>query len=59
MFGDALHVSFAENPADAEWQRWQSETGGNLSGWHTENCPSKTYFSDLINQQNLTKSAAI
>ena len=59
MFGDALHVSFAENPADAEWQRWQSETGGNLSGWHTEKPSIEDVFLDLINQQNLTKSAAI
>ena len=59
MFGDALHVSFAENPADADWQRWQSETGGNLSGWHTEKPSIEDVFLDLINQQNLTKSAAI
>ncbi|MCB0268786.1 MAG: ABC transporter ATP-binding protein [Calditrichaeota bacterium] len=59
MFGDALHVSFAENPADAEWQRWQSETGGNLSGWHTATPSIEDVFLDLINQQNLTKSAAI
>ena len=59
MFGDALHVSFAENPADADWQRWQTETGGNLSGWHTEKPSIEDVFLDLINQQNLTKSAAI
>ena len=59
MFGDALHVSFAENPADAEWQRWQTETGGNLSGWHTEKPSIEDVFLDLINQQNLTKSAVI
>ena len=59
MFGDALHVSFAENPVDADWQHWQSETGGNLSGWHTEKPSIEDVFLDLINQQNLTKSAAI
>lgn len=59
MFGDALHVSFSENPADADWQRWQSETGGNLSSWHTEKPSIEDVFLDLINQQHLTKSAAI
>ncbi len=58
MFGDALHVSFSENPADADWQRWQSETGGNLSSWHTEKPSIEDVFLDLINQQHLTKPVA-
>jgi len=33
LFGDALHVSFSQEPAPGDWQAWQQASAGLLQSW--------------------------
>ncbi|RMF58719.1 MAG: ABC transporter ATP-binding protein [Calditrichaeota bacterium] len=36
LFGDALHVTFREEPQESDWNRWQQQSEGNLQQWEPQ-----------------------
>ncbi len=50
-FGDALHVSFEEPPAQETWQRWKRETDDNLQNWHEQEPSVEDVFMELLGEK--------
>jgi len=50
LFGNAIHLSFKNHPADSDWKRWQQETSNNLTSW-TPHPPSiEDVFMDIMTE---------
>jgi ABC-2 type transport system ATP-binding protein len=48
LFGDSVHVSFAEDPDGALWRRWQGELGGRIERWERQAPGIEDVFLELI-----------
>ena len=48
LFGDALHVSFAQPPQPGDWRGWQDAVGSSLSHWEAHPPTIEDIFLDLI-----------
>lgn len=46
-FGDCLHVSFCQDPAPADWERWQTGSGGRLQQWQVQAPSMEDVFMEL------------
>ncbi len=51
MFGDVLHVSFTRQPRAADWQAWQTQTGGGLQEWKTEAPSIEDVFLEVLEEE--------
>lgn len=51
LFGDALHVSFNEEPAPADWPAWQTGSNGNLQRWVRHSPSIEDVFLELLREQ--------
>ncbi len=49
IFGDALHVSFKQQPNESTWQQWLKKTEGNLIHWQQQEPSIEDVFLDLMN----------
>ncbi len=50
LFGDSVHVSFAEEPRASDWERWQQESGGRLRGWEAQAPSIEDVFLELTEE---------
>lgn len=50
LFGDALHVSFTEEPTEAHWQDWQESSGAGLQAWTAQTPTIEDVFLDLTGE---------
>ncbi len=50
MFGDALHVSFSENPLDRDWQNWQKACS-EIRDWQVQPPSIEDVFLDMMEKQ--------
>lgn len=50
LFGDAIHVSFAEEPGQQDWQHWQQQTGGHLKSWKKQPPSIEDVFMERIEE---------
>ena len=51
LFGDALHVSFSEEPAAGNWKKWAKESGGNLQQWQPQPPSMEDIFMERIGEE--------
>lgn len=47
LFGDAIHVSFQENPTGEKWKSWQKDSSGNLTDWREQPPSMEDVFMEL------------
>ncbi|MDA0746294.1 MAG: ABC transporter ATP-binding protein [bacterium] len=50
LFGDAVHVSFREEPTGAEWKGWQEKAGQDLEGWEPQAPGIEDVFMELAEE---------
>jgi len=48
LFGDSVHVSFSEDPADSAWHKWSHSLAGEMERWRRETPGIEDVFLDLI-----------
>jgi ABC-2 type transport system ATP-binding protein len=48
LFGDSIHVSFDEEPAETAWLEWRTSLRGELERWEREEPSIEDVFLDLI-----------
>jgi len=52
LFGDSVHVSFNNEPANEKWNEWQSATNNNLTEWTKLKPTIEDVFLDLMETAN-------
>lgn len=52
LFGNAIHVSFSEEPSTENWKNWQEKTAGQLEKWNTQKPSMEDLFMYFIDEEN-------
>lgn len=52
LFGDALHISFGEEPAKEDWNKWQSSSGYRFDEWEKIVPSIEDVFLDFVEGAN-------
>jgi len=50
-FGDCLHVSFAQDPAPADWEGWKVQSAGRLRQWEVQPPSMEDVFMELAGEK--------
>ena len=50
LFGDSIHVSFTDEPAESSWLEWRASLGGEMERWEREKPSIEDVFLDLIEE---------
>jgi ABC-2 type transport system ATP-binding protein len=50
-FGDCLHVSFRQAPAQGDWETWQRQSGGRLVRWEAHPPSMEDVFMELAREK--------
>jgi ABC-2 type transport system ATP-binding protein len=51
LFGDALHVSFEQEPSESSWLEWQKSTHGNLQHWQKHDPSIEDVFLEVTGSE--------
>jgi ABC-2 type transport system ATP-binding protein len=52
LFGNAIHVSFSDEPATEEWKKWKEKSGGLLEKWDQQKPSMEDLFMYFIEEGN-------
>jgi len=52
LFGNAIHVTFQEHPAESQWEKWQTESSRRLTSWKEQKPSMEDVFMNLISEEN-------
>ena len=52
LFGNAVHISFNQNPSPEDWHTWQNQSTGFLQSWKDHEPSMEDLFLYFINQEH-------
>jgi ABC-type multidrug transport system ATPase subunit len=52
LFGNAIHVSFSNEPSEEHWKTWQEQTAGQLRKWGSQMPSMEDLFMYFIDREN-------